>query len=70
MPSSKIKALKKSRKFMAALREEQTGAAPDRDMEIKALAAFLAEPGVNCGTYSNPALAKLVMDFLADHKRR
>lgn len=68
MPPSKIKALKKSRKFMAALREEQTGAAPDRDMETKALAAFLAESGVNCRTYSNPALAKLITDFLADHK--
>lgn len=68
MPPNRIKTLKKSRKFMAELREEQTGVAPDRDLEIKALASFLAESGVNCSNYSNPVLAKLIMDFLADHK--
>lgn len=68
MASSKIKALKKSRKFMAELREEQSGVAPDRDLEVKALAGFLGEAGVNCRRYSNPELARLIMDFLADHK--
>lgn len=68
MPPSKIKALKKSRKFMAKLREEQTGVGPDRDMVVKALARFLGEAGVNCGEHSNPVLAQMIMDFLADHQ--
>lgn len=68
MTPRKIKALRKSRKFMAALREEQTGIGPDRDLEIKALAQFLGEAGVTCGEHSNPVLARLIIDFLADHK--
>ncbi len=68
MASRKINTLKKSRKFMASLREEQTGVGIDRDMEIKALANFLGEAGVNCGDHTNAALARLILDFLADHK--
>lgn len=67
MASSKIKALKKSRKFMAALREEETGVGPDKDREIKELARFLDDAGVQSADHSSPALAKLILDFLADH---
>lgn len=66
--SRKIRALRKSRTFMAQLQEEETGAAPDRDLEIKALARFLGASGVACGAHSNPVLAKLILDFLADSK--
>jgi len=65
----KPKATKITPHLAQGLRDERTNTDPVIDGDVRALTNFLRRAGVECQSHSLPALAKLIVPFMAHRKR-